>query len=154
MSFELTNAPAIFMDLMNRVFRQLLDQFVIIFIDDILVYSKSREEHAHHLTQVLQIFREKKLYAKLSKCGFWFEQTIFLWHIISEDGVLVNSEKVEAMLDWEKLTSVKKFIVFLGIVGYYRTFVERFSSVVAPLTRLTKKNIKFELNENCEMNFS
>ena len=154
MPFGLTNAPAIFMDLMNRIFREFLDKFVIVFIDDILVYSKSREEHAHHLAQVLQVLREKKLYAKLSKCGFWLEQTAFLGHVISKEGVSVNPEKVEAVLGWKRLTTVKEIRSFLGMAGYYRRFVEGFSSLAAPLTRLTKKNAKFDWNENCERSFS
>lgn len=95
------------MDLMNRIFRPFLDQFVIIFIDDILMYSKRREEHVHHLIQVLQVLRKKKFYAKLNKCGFCLEQTTFLGHIISKDGMSVNSDKVEAVLSLKKLTSIK-----------------------------------------------
>ena len=127
MPFGLTNAPVIFMDLMNRVFREFLDQFVIVFIDDILVYSKSREEHAHHLAQVLQVLREKKLYAKLSKCGFWLEQTAFLGHVISKKEVslllmqdsflilyvsfLITKLPLKQMLRLKQPSHVKKLIL-------------------------------------------
>ena len=108
MPFGLTNAPAAFMDLMNRVFQPYLDQFVVIFIDDILVYSKNREDHENHLRTVLQILREKQLYAKLKKCEFWLEQVGFLGHIISKEGISVDPVKIEAIQDWPRLTTVSE----------------------------------------------
>ena len=106
MPFGLTNAPAAFMALMNKVFQSYLDKFVIVFIDDILVYSRSSEEHADHLRMVLQILREKQLYAKLSKCELWLDHVVFLCHVISKRGIEVDPKKVEAVLKWEAPTTV------------------------------------------------
>jgi len=153
MPFGLTNAPAAFMDLMNRVFSDYLDKFVIVFIDDILVYSKNREEHEQHLTLVLTRLRERKLYAKFSKCQFWLEEVAFLGHVISKDGVSVDPEKVRAVTEWQRPTSVTEIRSFLGLAGYYRRFVEGFSRLAAPMTRLTQKNVKFEWSEKCERCF-
>ena len=99
MPFGLTNAPAAFMYLMNRVFHSYLDQFVIVFIDDILVYSKSADEHALHLRVVLQTLRDKQLYAKFSKCEFWLNEVIFLGHVVSGDGIFIDPRKVEAIVN-------------------------------------------------------
>ena len=106
MSFGLTNAPAAFMDLMNRVFKDFLDRFVIVFIDDILVYSSSEEEHEHHLRLMLQRLREHRSYAKFSKCEFWLPQVAFLGHIVRKDGILVDPSKIEAVKNWPKPMSV------------------------------------------------
>ena len=138
--FGLTNAPASFMDLMNRIFRPYLDQFVIMFIDDILIYSGSGEEHAEHLRILLQTLREHRLYVKLSKCQFWLDNVAFFFgHIVFANGVSVDPQKVEAILNWKPPTSVTEIRSFLGLAGYYRKFVERFSKIATPLTRLTKK---------------
>ena len=102
MLFGLTNAPAVFMDLMQRVFRPYLDQFMVLFLDDILVYSKSREDHEKHLRLVLQLLREHKLYAKFSKCEFWLEKVVFLGHVISREGIEVDPTKVEAVVNWKR----------------------------------------------------
>jgi hypothetical protein len=114
MSFGLTNAPAAFMDLMNRVFKPFLDQFVIVFIDDILIYSKSKEEHEQHLRIVLQTLREKQLYAKFSKCEFWLDSVAFLGHVVSKNGISVDPSKVEAVQNWPRPTTVKEIRSFLG----------------------------------------
>ncbi|GJV27933.1 putative reverse transcriptase domain-containing protein [Tanacetum coccineum] len=127
MPFGLTNALAVFMDLMNRVFHEYLDKFVIVFIDDILVYSKTREEHEDHLRIVLEILRQKKLYAKFSKCDFWLGQVAFLGHIVSADGISMDPAKVEAITKWPRPTTVTEVRSFLGLTGYYRRFVEGFS---------------------------
>uniref|UniRef100_A0A2N9GWU7 RNA-directed DNA polymerase n=1 Tax=Fagus sylvatica TaxID=28930 RepID=A0A2N9GWU7_FAGSY len=153
MPFGLTNAPAVFMDLMNRVFHEYLDRFVIVFIDDILVYSKSLEEHEDHLRIVLQILRDKKLYAKLKKCEFWLNQVVFLGHVVSKDGITVDPSKIEAVVNWDRPTNVSEVRSFLGLAGYYRRFVEGFSRIAAPLTHLTRKNAKFEWKEECEKSF-
>ena len=121
--FRLTNAPALFMDLMNRVFQSYLDKFVVVFIDDILVYSKSFEEHEVHLRQILQTLRDHQLYVKLSKCEFWLKRVTFLGHVISAEGVFVDPQKVEAVLKWERPTSVTEIRSFLGLAGYYRRFI-------------------------------
>ena len=139
MPFGLTNAPTAFMDLMNRIFRPYLGQFVIVFMDDILIYSGSREEHAEHLRIVLQTLREHRLYAKLSKCQFWLDSVAFLGHIIYAEGVSVDPQKVEAILNWQPPTSVTEIRSFMGLARYYRKFVEGFSKIATPLTRLTRK---------------
>ena len=108
MPFRLTNAPVDFMDLMNSIFHEYLDHFVIMFIDDILIYSKSQEEHEEHLRIVLQILRERKLYAKLKKCEFWLYQVVFLGHVISKDGITMDPSMIEAVVDWDRPTNVSK----------------------------------------------
>ena len=153
MPFGLTNALAAFMDLMNRVFHEYLDRFVIVFIDDILIFSKSMEEHEEHLTIVFQILREKKLYAKFKKCEFWLDQVVFLGHVISKAGTSVDPSKVEVVADWARPTNVSEVRSFLGHAGYYRRFVEGFSRIAAPMTQLTRKNAKFVWTEECEKSF-
>ena len=138
MSFRLTNAPAAFMDLMNGVFRPYLDSFVIVFMDDILIYSRTKE-HEHHLRIVLGILKEKKLYAKFSKCKFWLSSVAFLGHVVSKEGIMVDLKKIEAVRDWVRPTSVTEIRSFFGLAGYYRRFVEGFSSITSPLTRLTQR---------------
>ncbi|KAL0544358.1 hypothetical protein IC582_019472 [Cucumis melo] len=150
MPFGLTNAPAVFMDLMNRIFHRYLDQFVIVFIDDILVYSVDRESHEEHLRIVLQTLREKQLYAKFSKCEFWLEQVVFFGHVVSAKGVSVDPQKVEAIVNWERPISATEVRSFLGLAGYYRRFIEDFSRLALPLTALTRKNVKFEWSDKCE----
>ena len=143
MPFGLTNAPAVFMDLTNRVFRPYLDQFVIVFIDDILVYSKSHKEHEDHLRIVLETLRREKLFAKLSKCEFWLSKVMFLGHVISADGISVDPQNVEAVVNWKRPTNVTEIRSFLGLAGYYRRFIEGFSKLAALLTRLTQKQANF-----------
>ncbi len=153
MPFGLTNAPAVFMDLMNRVFQPYLDQFVVVFIDDILIYSKSLEKHEQHLRVVLQTLRDHKLYVKLKKCEFWLESDAFLGHVISKDGILVDPKKVEAIVNWERPKDVREIRSFLGLAGYYRRFIEGFSKLSLPMTRLTRKGATFEWTTECEDSF-
>ena len=153
MSFGVTNAPALFMDYMNRIFRHFLDKFVVVFIDDILIYSRTEEEHEEHLKIVLEILREKQLYAKFSKCEFWLEEVNFLEHVISAQGISVDPAKVEAVLQWEHPRTVTEIRSFVGLAGYYRRFIEDFSKVVAPLTQLTRKDQPFALTDRCEQSF-
>ena len=136
MLFGLTNALAAFMDLMNRVFRPYVDQFVMVFIDDILVYSKDREDHDTHLLVVLKTLRKEQLYAKMSKCEFWLREVSFLRHIVSEEGIRVDPSKIEVILEWKPPRNVTKVHSFLGLAGYYRRFVKGFSMTAAPMTRL------------------
>jgi hypothetical protein len=120
MSFGLTNAPTYVMYLMNKVFMEYLDKFVIVFIDDILVYSRSEEEHEEYLHLALQKLREHRLFAKLSKCEFWMKQVAFLGHIILKGGIYVDPSKVQDVLSWNALMSVGDIWSFLGLTGYYR----------------------------------
>ncbi|KAA3465681.1 DNA/RNA polymerases superfamily protein [Gossypium australe] len=143
MLFGLTNAPAAFMDMMNWVFQPYLDRFVVVFIDDILVYSKNEEEHDSHLRVVLQILREKQLFAKFSKCEFWLKEVTFLGHVVSAEGIRVDPRKVETVLDWKPPKTVVEIQSFLRLAGYYKRFVEGFSLIAAPLTKLLHKGVSF-----------
>ena len=151
--FGLTNAPTAFMDLMNRVFRPYVDQFVVVFIDDILVYSKDAQEHEQHLRIVLETLREKRLYAKLSKCDFWLKEVSFLGHIVSAEGIRVDPIKIEAVVNWTPPQNVTEVRSFFGLAGYYRRFVRGFSIIVSPLTKLLRKGIKFDWTDKCHNSF-
>ncbi|KAK1647655.1 hypothetical protein QYE76_065460 [Lolium multiflorum] len=151
--FGLTNAPAIFMNLMNKIFMKYLDKFVIVFIDDILIYSKDKEEHAKHLKIVLQILREHQLYAKFSKCKFWLDSVEFLGHVITKEGIAVNPSKVQSVLEWKSPKNAKEIRGFLGMAGYYRRFIEGFSKIAGPMTKLLKKNTPFVWTDECETSF-
>ena len=153
MSFGLTNAPTAFMELMNKVFKPYLDQFVVVFINDILVYSKSREEHERHLSIVLQTLRDKQLYAKLRKCEFWLDKVSFLGHVVTKNDISVNPGKVDAISNWRRPNTVTEIRSFLGLASYYRQFIEGFSKIALPLTRLTQKGVKFEWSNDCERSF-
>ncbi|KAJ9548163.1 LOW QUALITY PROTEIN: hypothetical protein OSB04_020706 [Centaurea solstitialis] len=154
MSFGLTNAPAAFMDLMNRVCKPYLDEFVIVFIDDILIYSKTVEEHDEHLRKVLEMLKREQLYAKFSKCEFWLKEVQFLGNIVTQEGIKVDPAKIEAIKDWESPKSPSEVRSFLGLAGYYRRFIEHFSAIATPLTALTKKDVKFEWTSTCERAFN
>ena len=132
MPFGVTNAPGVFMEYMNKIFHPYLDKFVVVFIDDILIYSKNDEEHAQHLRVVLELLKEKKLYAKLSKCEFWLSEVSFLGHVISKNGIVVDPTKVEAVSQWEVPKNASKIRSFLGLAGYYRNFIEGFSKLALP----------------------
>ncbi|KAH0650238.1 hypothetical protein KY284_030150 [Solanum tuberosum] len=144
---------AAFMDLMNRVFKPYLVMFVIVFIDDILVYSRNEEDHASHLRTVLQTLKDKELYAKFSKCEFWLKSMAFLGHIVSGDGIKVDTRKIKAVQNWPRPTSPTEIRSFLGLAGYYRRFVEGFSTIASPLTKLTQKTVKFQWSEASEKSF-
>jgi hypothetical protein len=153
MSFGLTNAPAYFMYLINKVFMEYLDMFNMVFIDDILVYSISEEEHEEHLRLTLQKLREHRLYAKLSKCEFWMKQVTFLGHVILKGGISVDPSKVQDVLSWKAPTSIGDIHSFLGLAGYYRRFLEGFSKISKPMTGLLEKDKKFEWTSPCEASF-
>jgi ribonuclease HI len=153
MSFGLTNAPAYFMYLMNKVFVEYLDKFVMVFIDDVLVYSRSEEEHEEHLRLALQKLQEHRLYAKLSKCEFWMKQVAFLGHIISKGGISVDPSKVQDVLSWNVPMSASDIQSFLGLAGYYRRFIKGFSKISKPMTELLEKDKKFEWTSACEASF-
>ena len=153
MPFGLMNVPVVFMDLMNMIFHQYLDQFVVVFIDDILVYLIDREAHDEHLRIVLQTLRDKQLYAKFSKCEFWLEKVVFLGHVLPTKGVSVDPQKVEAVVNWERPISATEVRSFLGLAEYYRRFIENFSRMALPLTALTKKKANFKWSDKCQQNF-
>jgi hypothetical protein len=150
MSFGLTNAPAYFTYLTNSVFMPELDKFMVVFIDDILVYSRNEEEHAGHLHVVLQRLREHHLYAKLSKCDFWLKEIKFLGHTISQKGIAVDPDKVQEVMNWKPPTTVRQIRSFLGLAGYYRRFIPDFSRIAKPIKELLKKGAKFEWDQKCE----
>ena len=142
--FGLTNAPATFMDFMHGVFQPYLDQFVMVFMDDILIYTQSKWEHEDHLRIFLQLLRDHQLYAKFSKCEFWLTEVRFLGHVVSASGVLVDPEKVEAVMSWERPKSIFEIRNFFGLAWYYKRFIEDFSQLVSPMTRLNRKEVKFD----------
>jgi hypothetical protein len=153
MSFGLTNAPAHFIYLMNSLFTPKLDKFVVVFIDDILIYSKNEEEHAQHLRIVLTHLREHQLYAKFSKCAFWLEKIQFLGHVLSAKGIVVDPSKVKDILEWKPPTTVHQVQSFLGLAGYYRRFIPDFSKLVKPITSLLKNDTKFNWSSRCDEAF-
>jgi len=153
MSFGLANAPAYFMYLMDSVFMPKLDKFIMVFIDDILIYSKNEAEHEQHLRVVLQHLRDHQLYAKFSKCEFWLYNVKFLGHTISSEGISVDPRKVQEVMDWKPPTSVHQIRSFLGLAGYYRCFIPDFSRIAKPITELQKKGVKFVWDEKCEKAF-
>jgi hypothetical protein len=141
------------MHLMNSVFMLELDRFVVVFINDILVYSQNEEEHAEHLRIVLTRLRDKQLYAKFSKCEFWLKKVPFLGHVLSRDGISIDPTKVQEVLDWKAPTTVSEVQSFLGLAGYYRHFIPDFSKIVKPITRLLQKDEKFVWTPKCEEAF-
>ncbi|XP_069148060.1 uncharacterized mitochondrial protein AtMg00860-like [Solanum lycopersicum] len=143
MSFGLTN-------LMNGIFKPYLDLFVIVFIDDILIYSKSSKEHEEHLRIVLELLREKWIYVKFSKCEFWLDSVSFLGHVVSMDGVMVDISMIEAVNSWVRPTNVSEVRSFVGLVSYFRRFVKGFSFIASQLTNLTKQNVPFVWFDECE----
>ncbi|GJT61165.1 putative reverse transcriptase domain-containing protein [Tanacetum coccineum] len=153
MPFGLTNAPAVFMDLMNRVCKPYLDKFVIVFIDDILIYSKNKQEHKEHLKMILELLKKEELYAKFSKCEFWIPKVQFLGHVIDSEGIHVDPAKIESIKDWASPKSPTEIRQFLGLAGYYRRFIEGFSKIAKPMTKLTQKKVKFEWGDKQEAAF-
>ena len=151
--FGLTNAPAAFMDIMHKVFQPCLDQFVVVFADNISIYFKSEEEHEGHLRIVIRALRDHQLYAKFSKCEFLLADVRFLGHVVSALGVSLDSEKVEVVMSWERPKSIFEIHSFLGLVGYYMRFIEDFSLLTALMTKLTWKEVKFEWNDLCQRAF-
>jgi hypothetical protein len=137
------------MSLMNGVFREYLDKFIQVFIDDILIYSRMTEENDEHLHLVLQCLREHKLYRKLSKCSFYQSKIHYLGHVISEEGIVVDPAKVEDIMEWLVPMNVLEVRSFMGLAGYYRRFVEGFLKIANPITELQKKNKKFVWTEKC-----
>ncbi|GJQ97970.1 putative reverse transcriptase domain-containing protein [Tanacetum coccineum] len=141
------------MDLMNRVCKPYLDKFVIVFIDDILIYSKNKQEHEEHLKIILELLKKEELYAKFSKCEFWIPKVQFLGHVIDSKGIHVDPAKIESIKDWASPKSPTEIRQFLGLAGYYRRFIEGFSKIAKPMTKLTQKKVKFEWGDKQEAAF-
>ncbi|GKC74984.1 putative reverse transcriptase domain-containing protein [Tanacetum coccineum] len=153
MSFGLTNAPAVFMDLMNRVYKPYLDKFVIVFIDDILIYSKSKEEHVEHLKLILELLKKEELYTKFLKCDFWLSKVQFHGHIINSEGIHVDPAKIESIKDWALPKTLTEIRQFLGLASYYQQFIKGFSKIAKPMMKLTQKNAKFDWSEKVDAAF-
>jgi hypothetical protein len=153
MPFGFTNSPDAFKDLMNRVCRPMLDKSVIVFINDILIYSNSKEEHADHLHEVLELLRTERLYAKFSKCDFWLQEVQFLGHHISREGIKVDPAKIEAVMNWETPKTPTEIRSFLGLAEYYRRFIQNFSKIAVPLTKLTRKSEPYVWGEDQQLAF-
>jgi hypothetical protein len=151
--FGLTNAPATFMQLMHDIFRPLLDRCVLVFIDDILVYSNNMEDHRRHVREVLELLRKNQLYAKASKCELIKSSVEFLGHMIDENGLHMMEDKVEAILKWPPLKSVSEVQSFIGLIGYYRKFIRMFSEIASPLTQLTQQGKSFEWSSTQQQAF-
>ena len=150
--FGLTDAPDYFMDSMNRVFHPFLDKFVVVFIDDILVYSKMEDEHAEHLRIVLNTLAAHKLYAKFKKCD-WMKKVHSLGYVISKEGIYVDPAKIAMVVDWPRPSNVAEVRRILGMAGYYRRFVKDFSKIASPLTQLLRKDRQFKWTTDCETRF-
>ena len=153
MPFWLTNAPAAFMDLMKNVFQPFVDQYVVVYMNNILMYSKDMEDHDMHLRVVIETLRKEQLYAKKSKCEFWLREVSLLGHNVSKEGIRVDPSKIKVILEWKPSRNVMKVGSFLGLVGYYRRFVKGFLMTVASLTRLLQKNMRFKWSEKCQASF-
>ncbi|GKB25168.1 putative reverse transcriptase domain-containing protein [Tanacetum coccineum] len=153
MLFGLTNAPVVFMDLMNWVCKPYLDKFMIVFIDDILIYSKNKQEHEEHLKLILELLKKEQLYAKFSKCEFWIPKVQFLGHMIDSQGIHVDPAKIESIKDWASPKTTTEIRQFLGLAGYYRRFIEGFSKIAKPMTKLTQKKVKFDWSDKAETAF-
>ncbi|GKC46534.1 putative reverse transcriptase domain-containing protein, partial [Tanacetum coccineum] len=153
MPFGLTNAPTVFIDLVNRVCKPYLDKFVIVFIDDILIYSKNKEEHEEHLKLILELLKKEELYTKFSKCEFWILKVQFLGYMIDSKGIHVDPAKIKSIKDWASPKSPTEIRQFLGLAGYYRRFIEGFYKIAKSMTKLTQKNVKFNWGEKEETAF-
>ena len=153
MPFGLYNAPSTFMRLMNEVLRSFIGKFVVVYFDDILIYSKSLDEHISHLSRVLLALRKAKLYANLSKCTFCTNKLVFLGFVVSSNGIEVDEKKIEAIRNWPNPTTVGEIRRFHGLAGFYRRFVKDFSTIACPLNELTKKNVPFVWGKSQQMAF-
>jgi hypothetical protein len=151
--FSLTNASDYFMNMINKVFMDELDKFVVVFIDDILVYSSTAEEHEQHLRVVLEKLRQNQLYAKFSKYEFWLEEVTFLGHVLTVESVAIDPAKIEAVKEWEQPRNPIDIRSFLGLASYYRRFIQNFSKIAKPMTNLLNKAKEFEWMPECELSF-
>ena len=151
--FGLTGAPAAFMKFVQFLFHHLLDRSVVVFVDDILIYSKTESEHKRHVQEVLDILRENRLYAKLSKCQLFQSSVTFLGHVLSENGLSMEADKLKAVNEWPRPQNRKQILSFLGLCGYYRSFIENFSQIALPMTELLKESNEWKWNERVEKSF-
>ena len=142
--FGLTNAPSTFMCLMNIVLRPYFEKFVIVFIDDILIYSKNEEEYAEHLATMLILLREHQLYSKLKKCSLFQSQIHYMGHVVSREGIAMDLETIKAIMEWIALKNVDEIRSFMGLADYYRRFIRNISKIGYPITSLHRKGKKFE----------
>ena len=147
MPFGLTNAPSTFMRLMNHMLRPFIGKFIVVYFDDILIYSKNLHNHVSHLNSVLDVFRTEKLYANLKKCTFCTNKLVFLGFVVSAKGIEVDEEKIKAIQEWPTPSNVGHVRSFHGRASFYRRFVKDFSTIVAPLTEVIKKNVVFKWGE-------
>nr|GEU44872.1 putative reverse transcriptase domain-containing protein [Tanacetum cinerariifolium] len=153
MTFGLTNAPAVFMDLMNHVCKPYLDKFVIVFIDDIMIYSKSNEEHEDHLKFILQCLKKEKVFGKFSKCKFWLQDVYFLEHVVNSEGIHADPSKIKAVKNWKPMKTLTEIRSFLRLADFYRQFIANFLKIAKTLTLLTQKNKMFEWGDEQEITF-
>nr|GFB84622.1 putative reverse transcriptase domain-containing protein [Tanacetum cinerariifolium] len=142
--FGLINALAVFMDLMNRVCKPFSDKFIIVFIDDILIYLRKKVEHEGHLKQILESLKKEELYTKFLKCEFWLSKVQFLNHVIDREGFHVDSANIESIRDWASPKTPIEIRQVLGLAGYYQRFIEGFLKIAKPMTKLTQKSVKFD----------
>ena len=155
MPFSLTNTPSTFMRLMNHVLRAFIGRFVVVYFDDILIYSKNLEEHVMHLKSILEILRKERLFANLKKCTFCMDKLVFLGFVVSKGGIEVDKEKVKAIQEWPTPTTISQVRSFHDLASFYRRFVWRdFSSLAAPLTEVIKKNVSFKWGKEQEKAFN
>jgi hypothetical protein len=152
MSFGLTNAPVSFMEAMNRMLYEYLDDFIIVFLDDIVIYSMSEEEHEGHPSFVLEALRKNQFYAKM-KCAFWLSEVSFLGHVINQHGISVDPKIVATVVKWRRPSNVSEICIFFGLAGYYQRFVHDFSIIAKLMTRLTEKGVTFKWCDECEISF-
>src|SRR3569833_1334235 len=141
MPFGLTNAPATFQSVMNKLFQPFLRDFVVVYLDDILIYSKSEDEHKRHVRVVLELLRQEKFYACKDKSSFAKTETKFLGHIVGADGIKVDPAKIGAVRDWPEPVDVHQVRSFFGLANYFRRFIQGFSTMAAPLTNLTRASV-------------
>ena len=139
MPFGLSNAPSTFMRLMNQVLKPVIGKCVVVYFDDILVYSQNEEDHATHLRQVLQILSNEKLYGNLEKCQFFTSQVMFLGYVVSAQGIHVDEEKIRAIQEWPVPTTIQQVRSFHGLASFYRRFVKNFSTIITPMIEVIKR---------------
>ena len=144
MHFGLINAPVAFMCLMNNILSDYLDKFVVVFIKEILIYSKNEQEHKGHLKIIMQVLREQQLYEKFSTCDFFEDRIQYLGHAVSKDGISIDLDKINAISELPVPKNLTNIRIFMGITGYYWNFIEGFSNIAYPITSLQKKGKKFE----------